>query len=162
MNITITPNDIAALAQKVRKELPMTQQELADAVGVSRDWVMTFEKNPGPASFDLVLKVCRKLNIALEISSDNLVFHPLTQNIVQKTLRGKRQEMKMSQEKLAEEIGQSASWVSSLETGKWLGQSIQGVLLALQSTNLSVRFVAPPTSNNNHPFSFSPAKKVTP
>jgi len=61
-----TVREFAALARERRRALKWTQQELADRLGVNREWVIDFEKAKVTVQFGLVLRALRELNISLE------------------------------------------------------------------------------------------------
>ena len=49
-----------------RAELALTQKDLANAVGVSRQTIVSIEKGGGNPSLDLCKKICKKLNKPLD------------------------------------------------------------------------------------------------
>lgn len=49
-----------------RAELALTQKDLANAVGVSRQTIVSIEKGGGNPSLDLCKKICKKLNKTLD------------------------------------------------------------------------------------------------
>ena len=69
-----TVKNIAAASRAKRRELEMTQLDLALKLGVSRKWVYDFEKgNPG-AALGTVLHLCWVLGLNLEIADANVGF----------------------------------------------------------------------------------------
>jgi transcriptional regulator with XRE-family HTH domain len=60
-----TVSAIGARVAARREELGLTQVELASRVGVSREWVLRFERGNSGANLGGVLKVLRELNITL-------------------------------------------------------------------------------------------------
>ena len=62
-----TARDLGAAARQKRENLGMTQQAVADAAGVTRDWLLGFEAgNPG-ASLGRVLTVLNTLRLHLDL-----------------------------------------------------------------------------------------------
>lgn len=49
-----------------RAELALTQKDLANAVGVSRQTIVSIEKGGGNPSLDLCKKICKELNKTLD------------------------------------------------------------------------------------------------
>lgn len=54
-----------------RRQLGLTQAELASRVGVSRQWLIAFEQGKGTAEIQLVLRVLDELDlrISLDVAS---------------------------------------------------------------------------------------------
>lgn len=61
--ITVTENRKIIVA---RAEMALTQKDLANAVGVSRQTIVSIEKGGGNPSLDLCKKICKKLNKTLD------------------------------------------------------------------------------------------------
>ena len=49
-----------------RAELALTQKDLANAVGVSRQTIVSIERGGGNPTLDLCKKICKKLNKTLD------------------------------------------------------------------------------------------------
>lgn len=49
-----------------RAELALTQKDLANAIGVSRQTIISIEKGSGNPSLDLCKKICKALNRTLD------------------------------------------------------------------------------------------------
>lgn len=63
-----TPADLGAAIRDHRRRRGMDQQELASAIGVSRQWVIEMEKGKPRASLALALRALDALGIALSIA----------------------------------------------------------------------------------------------
>jgi y4mF family transcriptional regulator len=61
--------DLAAAVRGRRKDLGMSQDELATRAGVSRKWVYEFEAGKPGAEFSFVLRVVDTLGLALELET---------------------------------------------------------------------------------------------
>jgi DNA-binding XRE family transcriptional regulator len=62
-----TIEGLAAIAFKARKKLGLRQEDLAELVGVSRKWLIEFERGKASAEIGLVLKLFQQLGIVLAI-----------------------------------------------------------------------------------------------
>ncbi len=60
--------DLAAAVRGRRKDLGLTQAELAERAGVSRKWIYEFEAGKPTAEFGLLLRVLDELGLALELA----------------------------------------------------------------------------------------------
>ena len=60
-----TSKDIGALIRQRRHELDLSQLELADRVGVSRQWVVDVERGKPRAEIGLVLRALDALDVGL-------------------------------------------------------------------------------------------------
>lgn len=60
--------DLAAAVRGRRKDLGMSQGELATRAGVSRKWVYEFEAGKPAAELALILRVLDALGLALELA----------------------------------------------------------------------------------------------
>ena len=60
-------NDLSNLVKSKRKELGMTQVQLAEQVGVQALWVSQFERGKATAQIGLVLRTLKTLNIPLHL-----------------------------------------------------------------------------------------------
>lgn len=61
---------LAALGPEIarrRKALGMSQDDLADAAGISRRSVYAIEHGKPTAQFDMVLNICRQLGLDLKV-----------------------------------------------------------------------------------------------
>ncbi|HEX8715848.1 MAG TPA: helix-turn-helix domain-containing protein [Gemmatimonadaceae bacterium] len=70
---TLTPRDIGALARDARRELGMTQTQLATKIGASRFWVAEFEQGKPRAELGLVLKALKALRLVLTVDTESTV-----------------------------------------------------------------------------------------
>jgi HTH-type transcriptional regulator/antitoxin HipB len=68
MNILVA-KDLGALIRDRRNELGITQEELAEQVGVSRVWIVAVEKGKSSAQVDLVLRTVRQLGLVLRVDA---------------------------------------------------------------------------------------------
>jgi HTH-type transcriptional regulator/antitoxin HipB len=59
--------DLAAFVRGCRKDLGLSQQELAHRAGVSRKWIYDFEAGKPTAQFGILLRVLDELGLALEL-----------------------------------------------------------------------------------------------
>lgn len=60
--------DFAAAVRGARKDLRMSQAELAAHAGVSRKWIYEFEAGKPNAELGLILRVMEALGLELELS----------------------------------------------------------------------------------------------
>lgn len=67
-----TPRDLGLIIRERRRALGLEQQELADRVGVSRQWVVGVEKGKPRAAAGLLLKTLTALGLALDVREDRL------------------------------------------------------------------------------------------
>ncbi|HHU94900.1 MAG TPA: helix-turn-helix transcriptional regulator [Alcaligenaceae bacterium] len=66
MHQLITTEDFAVLVRSRRRELKLSQAQLAEQIGVSRQWVIDIEKGKPRAELALVLSVLEALGIQLQ------------------------------------------------------------------------------------------------
>jgi len=66
----VTVHDLAAAVRGRRRQLGLSQAELAAAVSVSRDWVSDFESGKTTVEVGLVLRVLEALGLRIELVSD--------------------------------------------------------------------------------------------
>ena len=64
--IVKTPLDFGCLVKDRRKALGLTQDQLASRLGVSRLWVVEFEKGKANAQLGLALRALNDLNVLLD------------------------------------------------------------------------------------------------
>jgi len=64
-----TAADLGAAIRQRRKELRLSQEDIADAVGVGRKFVSTVENGKPTAQIGLVLDLCRELGIQIELKA---------------------------------------------------------------------------------------------
>jgi y4mF family transcriptional regulator len=62
-----TTHDLASAVTGRRIELGLTQSELAERAGVSRDWVNSFERGKRTVELALVLRVFDALGVGMEL-----------------------------------------------------------------------------------------------
>ncbi len=65
-----TADELGATLRRARKDKRLTQQALADAMGVSRQWVIAAEAGAETVRLDLVLQALRVLDLALDVVPD--------------------------------------------------------------------------------------------
>jgi len=65
-----TPGDLGKLIRVRRRALGLGQQELADRVGVSRLWIVEFERGKPRAEVGLVLRTLNALGLELDITDE--------------------------------------------------------------------------------------------
>ena len=61
--------DIGRVLHSARKERGWTQQRLADAAAVSRDWVVRVEQGNGRVEVQLVLRALSALGMAMSVAT---------------------------------------------------------------------------------------------
>ena len=66
-----TPRDIGALIREHRRRQGLTQQELAERVGVRRLWVSQTERGKATAELGLVLRTLQGLGVELSTHTDS-------------------------------------------------------------------------------------------
>ncbi len=65
-----TPADLGAIIRERRRELGLGQAELAERIGVSRQWVIGVERGRARAELGLVLRALDVLGVRLNTSAD--------------------------------------------------------------------------------------------
>ena len=63
-----TMRDVAAAVRGCRKDLGLSQADLAARVGVSRAWINAVEAGKPSVEFDLVLRLLDHLGLALDVA----------------------------------------------------------------------------------------------
>jgi len=63
-----TPQDFGLLIRARRRELGLEQRELAERVGVSRQWIVDVEKGKPRAELRLVLRTLSALELDVDVS----------------------------------------------------------------------------------------------
>lgn len=71
-----TPSDLARLVKNARIQWDLTQQDVADAVGITRQSLARLERGNGGTSFDTVLLILDHLGIHLDATTDRLATAP--------------------------------------------------------------------------------------
>jgi HTH-type transcriptional regulator / antitoxin HipB len=61
--------DLAAVVRGRRRDLGLSQAELAGRAGVSRKWIYQFEAGKPTAELRLILRVLDALDLALDVSN---------------------------------------------------------------------------------------------
>ena len=59
--------DVAVAVRGRRKDLKLSQTELAERAGVSRKWIYEFEAGKPRAEFGLVIRVLEALDLSLDL-----------------------------------------------------------------------------------------------
>jgi y4mF family transcriptional regulator len=67
------PYDIAGLFREGRARIGWSQQQLADAVGVSRQWISLVETGKTSVEFDLVVAALQALGYRLHVDTTDLI-----------------------------------------------------------------------------------------
>ena len=70
MGTGLTLHEIVAAARGRRRQLRLSQEELALRLGVSRTWVQAFERETGHSSIDTVLRLMDVLGLSLDFTRD--------------------------------------------------------------------------------------------
>ena len=65
------PADLARLVKTRRQAQGLTQQDVADAAGITRQSLARIEQGHGGASFDTVLRILENLGVRLETASSS-------------------------------------------------------------------------------------------
>jgi HTH-type transcriptional regulator/antitoxin HipB len=65
-----TPTDLGAIIRERRRELGLGQAELAERIGVSRQWIIGVERGRARAEIGLVLRTLDTLSIRLNAATD--------------------------------------------------------------------------------------------
>ena len=68
--IVRTPRDLGLLIRERRNKLGLDQAELAKKVGVSRLWVIEFEKGKTRAEIGLVMRTLLALDLQLDVAAE--------------------------------------------------------------------------------------------
>lgn len=71
-----TPSDLARLVKNARVQRNLTQQDVADAVGITRQSLARLERGNGGISFDTVLLILDHLGIHLDATTDRRTTAP--------------------------------------------------------------------------------------
>jgi len=66
-----TASDLGLLLRERRRELGLTQAELAERIGASRQWVIRVEQGNQRSDVGLVLKAIATLRLALDVRGDS-------------------------------------------------------------------------------------------
>ena len=72
-----TPSDLARLIKNARVQRNLTQQDVADAVGITRQSLARLERGNGGTSFDTVLLILDHLGIHLDATTDRRTSVPV-------------------------------------------------------------------------------------
>lgn len=62
--------DIGGLVRQTRKDQRLTQLQLAERVGASRDWIIGLEQGKGTVELALVLRTLKALRLSLYIGQE--------------------------------------------------------------------------------------------
>lgn len=73
-----TPADLGAIIRERRRELGLGQAELAERIGVSRQWLIGVERGRPRAELGLVLRTLDALAIRLSAAADDSSARPRT------------------------------------------------------------------------------------
>ena len=84
-----TPQDYGLVIRENRRKLKMTQQALADTVGVGRQWIIAVEQGKAGAELGLVLRTLQILgvHIALAVSETEQAVTQVHQGVPETALR---------------------------------------------------------------------------
>lgn len=80
--------DLGAAAREKRETLGLTQQAVADAAGVSREWLLSFEAGKPGVSLSRVFTVLNTLLLTLDLSDATAVEEDTTLDDVFAALDG--------------------------------------------------------------------------
>jgi len=73
-----TPADLGAIIRERRRELGLGQAELAERIGVSRQWIIGVERGHARAELGLVLRALDTLAIRLNAAAEASPAQPST------------------------------------------------------------------------------------
>ncbi len=76
-----TPRDLGAVIRDRRRSRGLDQQELAQKIGVSRQWVLAVEKGKPRAEVGLILRALDALGVALSITDVSAATRPTSSGI---------------------------------------------------------------------------------
>lgn len=71
-----TPTEIGLLVRDRRRQLGLSQTELAGRVGVGRQWIIAIEQGKARAELGLVLRTLASLGLRLSINAGDAVYAP--------------------------------------------------------------------------------------
>jgi HTH-type transcriptional regulator / antitoxin HipB len=71
-----TPTDIGLLIRDRRRQLGLSQTELAGRVGVGRQWIVAIEQGKARAELGLVMRALASLDLRLSINASDAVLTP--------------------------------------------------------------------------------------
>jgi len=71
MRTSLTLHEIVAAARGRRRELGLSQSDVAQRLGVSRTWVQAFERETGRASIETVLRLMQVLGLSLDLAKSD-------------------------------------------------------------------------------------------
>jgi transcriptional regulator with XRE-family HTH domain len=71
MSTSLTLHEIVAAARGRRRELRLSQSDVAQRLGVSRTWVQAFERETGRASIQTVLRLMQVLGLSLDLAKSD-------------------------------------------------------------------------------------------
>ncbi len=84
-----SPDELGHLVRGRRKELGLTQADLAKRVGATRHWVIALEHGNPTAEFDRVLKALIALGLRIDIGSGDLYFTSLAAEEIVRELQNR-------------------------------------------------------------------------
>lgn len=84
-----SPDELAHVVRDRRKELGITQADLAKRVGATRHWVIALERGNATAEFDRVLKALIALGLRVDVGSGEVRFTSLAAEKVMDELKAR-------------------------------------------------------------------------
>lgn len=66
-----TPRDVGLLLRQGRRRLGLSQTDLAQRAGVSREWIVAVERGKAGAELGLILRTLAALDLALTVAGDD-------------------------------------------------------------------------------------------
>jgi HTH-type transcriptional regulator/antitoxin HipB len=66
-----TPSDLGLLIRERRRQLGLTQAELAQRTGVGRQWIVEVERGKSRAELGLILRALAQLDLQLAVGQDD-------------------------------------------------------------------------------------------
>ena len=90
-----TPQEVARLVREQRKRRGLSQQMLAELVGVSRQWVIALEQGKPTAELGLVLQALAAIGLRVDVrdradagDDESAALHQATAEVIERTRAG--------------------------------------------------------------------------
>lgn len=109
------PADLARIVKTRRQSQGLTQQEVADAAGITRQSLARIEHGQAGASFDLVLRIFEKLGVSLEATLAGPAVTDDPGNQEDADLNRTAIDKALTRVRVTNSPAQSSSWQSVLE-----------------------------------------------
>lgn len=108
MRVTI-PNDLGSLVASRRRQLDMTQKELAMIIGKDQRTISKIENDPGKVALSTIMSVLNSLNLQINVLENQCIdikSHPITaySDPAGEDTAGTRSSAKVKRERVVAEI----------------------------------------------------------